>query len=182
MFGVGLNKTGTSTLGVCMERLGYRNMPFSSALLLDWAAGRIDTALAVSDRYDSFQDWPWPLLLDELDARHPGSRFVLTVRAEETDWLDSLVAHAARSRTDRFRRIVYGHPSPVGHEAEHLAFYRAHNERVRAHFRDRPEQLLEVCWERGDGWPELCGFLGIDVPSQPFPHGNRRPVWQRGDR
>ncbi|MFN3218523.1 MAG: sulfotransferase family protein [Acidimicrobiales bacterium] len=179
---MGLHKTGTSTLGVCMERLGYRNVPFSSALLVDWAAGRTETALQVSDRYDSFQDWPWPLLLTELDARHPGSRFVLTVRADEAAWLGSLAAHAERSRTDRFRRIVYGHPSPVGHEDEHLAFYRAHNERVREHFSGRPDQLLEVCWERGDGWSELCAFLGTDVPPEPFPHGNRRPAWQRGER
>ncbi|MYB38989.1 MAG: hypothetical protein F4Y26_16720 [Gammaproteobacteria bacterium] len=33
--------------------------------------------------------------------------------------------------------------------------------------------LLVLDFERGDGWPELCAFLGEPVPDTPFPHVNR---------
>jgi hypothetical protein len=51
-------------------------------------------------------------------------------------------------------------------------FYEAHNAGVRAHFRDRPDDLLELDIAGGEGWTELCGFLGQPVPDRPFPHRN----------
>jgi hypothetical protein len=43
---------------------------------------------------------------------------------------------------------------------------------VTDYFRGRPHDLLVVDWEAGHGWPELCRFLGRDVPDQPFPREN----------
>ena len=30
--------------------------------------------------------------------------------------------------------------------------------------------FIELCWEKGDGWAELCGFLGVEAPDAVFPH------------
>jgi hypothetical protein len=52
----------------------------------------------------------------------------------------------------------------------------AHEQRVRRFFQDKPtDRLLELNIFAGDGWPELCVFLGKDVPSIPFPWENREP-------
>jgi hypothetical protein len=40
------------------------------------------------------------------------------------------------------------------------------------YFRGRPHDLLVIDWEAGHGWPELCRFLGRDVPGEPFPREN----------
>ncbi len=175
VFGIGLNKTGTSTLGDCLISLGYRHTSFSPALLEGWAGGRVDDLFAVADRHDSAEDWPWPLAFRELDGRYPGSRFVLTRRRDAATWLDSLVAHAARHPGNRWRFLAYGVREIRGHEAQLLDRYECHLATVRAHFADRPDDLLEVCWEEGHAWPELCGFLGEPVPDIPFPHANARP-------
>ena len=45
--------------------------------------------------------------------------------------------------------------------------------RLQALFRARPGDLLNVCWETGSGWQELCAFLGKPVPEIPFPHENK---------
>ena len=37
----------------------------------------------------------------------------------------------------------------------------------------RPEDLLIVDWEKGQGWKELCSFLNKSVPNVSFPHDNR---------
>jgi hypothetical protein len=51
----------------------------------------------------------------------------------------------------------------------------AHHERVRAHFADRPDDLLVLDIERDGarGWDLLCPFLGLGAPDQPFPWEGR---------
>jgi len=36
-----------------------------------------------------------------------------------------------------------------------------------------PHRLLVMDVTRGDGWDLLCPFLGLPIPSEPFPHENR---------
>lgn len=174
VFGVGLNKTGTTSLNACGARLGYRCKSCDRGLLRDVRRGDLTRAFAVAERFDLFEDWPWPLIFRELDERFPGSRFILTVRRDARTWLRSLKKHSLGTHPTRHcRKLAYGHHYPFGREREHLDFYERHNDAVRRHFADRPEDLLEVCWERGDGWAELCGFLGHEPPDAPFPHRNR---------
>jgi hypothetical protein len=173
VFGIGLNKTGTTTLAQCLQHFGYRHA--SSNLELTRMVGRheLEPVLRFAEDFDSFEDWPWPLIYRELDARFPGSRFVLTVRRSGDAWLRSLKNHALLTGPTEFRRIAYGHASPEGFEAEHLAVYERHNREVHAYFADRPRDLLEVCWETGSGWQDLADFLGHPAPDLPLPHANR---------
>lgn len=179
VFGIGLNRTGTSSLRQALRRLGYRHTGFSAKLVRAWARGEMEPLHRVADFYESFEDWPWPLVWREMEARHGArARFVLTLRRSPGIWLASLKRHAARTATaGHVRRLVYGHASPEGHEAELLAFYERHEREVRAHFAapERAGRLAVLCWERGDGWAELCGFLGERVPDLPFPHANASP-------
>ncbi|HEX5915058.1 MAG TPA: sulfotransferase, partial [Rubrobacter sp.] len=55
--------------------------------------------------------------------------------------------------------------------------YRRHEERVRAHFADRPGDLLVMNITGGDGWEPLCAFLGHPVPDTAFPHKARHRPW-----
>ena len=70
------------------------------------------------------------------------------------------------------RTWIYGEGSPVGNETAYRARYEQHNEAVEAWFAGR-DDLLVLDLERGDGWQELCAFLGEAVPEAPFPHLNR---------
>lgn len=173
IFGVGLNKTGTTTLGVCLSQLGYRHTTSNLELTRHVARGELEPVFRYAERYDSFEDWPWPLVFRELDARFPGSKFILTTRRDAETWLRSLKNHASLTGPTQFREIAYGHAMPHGHEADHLARYESHNQAVRDHFRGRSGDLLEVCWETGSGWTELGAFLGREVPDAPLPHTNR---------
>ncbi len=132
--------------------------------------------MAVAERYDSFEDWPWPLIYRQLDERFPDARFILTLRKDPETWLRSLLSHARRTGPTQARELVYGYAMPQGHEAAHLAFYNAHNKGVRAYFQGRENKLLEVCWETGSGWEELAAFLQLPVPDRPLPHAN--PRWR----
>lgn len=177
VFGIGLNKTGTTTLGICFEILGFSHLGFRRDLLKAHRRGDLAAVFGAVDRYDTFEDWPYPLMYRELFERYGKSaRFILTTRASPQIWLDSLKAHSLRTNPlSHSDPLVYGYDYPHGYEPEHIAFYEHHNSAVRAFFARRggPDVLLEVCWELGHGWTELCAFLAVPAPALPFPHAYR---------
>ena len=76
----------------------------------------------------------------------------------------------------KYRREIYGYEMPHEHKNKHTQFYENHNKSVKKYFKDRPQDLLEVCWETGDGWRELAEFLNLELPDIPFPHANKSPL------
>lgn len=180
VFGIGLNKTGTTTLNYCLRSLGYRHLTHNAKALTDWTQGRKDDVFALIDQYDSFDDWPYPLMYRELHARYPEAKFILTVRRDAKSWLRSLKKHSLNtSPTRHHRKMAYGFDYPFGHEQHHIDFYHNHNASVKAFFEEKGEQdrLLTLCWENGDGWRELAPFLGVPEPDEAIPRANEaRPI------
>ncbi len=170
VFCIGQTKTGTTTFDHCMRILGYRHLGFREGLT-ERVIGRGDIAEAyrLAGEYESFDDWPWCMLFREMDERYPDAKFVLTLRKDSVTWFESYHAHAKRApKTATWRENARDRSACI-------ARYEKHNCHVRAYFEHRPEKLMEVCWENGDGWKELCEFLGEEIPNQPFPHANKRP-------
>jgi len=185
VFGVGMFKTGTTTLGVALERLGLRAhhwfwpqldglAPYFDLDSAKFAPFEPEIRAKV-ERFDAFADAPWLFLYRELDAWYPGSRFVLTLRRDS----ETLV----RAQLGQWRRLGIleqwleeegYYPPPE----KFLERYERHNENVRAYFRDRPDDILEICWEtERNPWGRLADFLGIrPAPAEPFPHENRAPA------
>lgn len=173
VFGIGLNKTGTSTLGACLTALGYRHQSYSSTALQAFLDGRVADVVAMTAGFDSCEDWPWPLIWRELQAHYgDAARFVLTRRHSAEAWIESLKRHSLNTHPTRaMRPAIYGHYYPHGYELEHIAAYERHNQAVRDFFaREAPHALLEVCWETGGGWQQLCTFLDHPVPNISLPH------------
>jgi hypothetical protein len=140
--------------------------------------GGPEKILKAAERYRSFEDGPWYELYRELDARFPGSKFVLTLRRDS-------VTHAKSSWDHGVRRGRHRGPCTEAYLAKKIRLYEQHTAEVREYFKDRPEDLLVLCWENGDGWERLCPFLGVPVPGVPIPHLNRGrhgeggPAWRR---
>jgi hypothetical protein len=175
IFGIGLNKTGTTTLGLCGKILGYRSTSCDKGLLEDVTLRNDFTRVnATVGQFDLFEDWPWPLIYKELDLKFPGSKFVLTTRKNADVWLDSFKKHAIKTNpSGHCRKLAYGYNYPHRHEQEHLEFYQRHNDSVRTYFSGRDSDFIEICWENGDGFEKLCNFLGRDIPDIPLPHANK---------
>ncbi|MEM6569772.1 MAG: sulfotransferase [Planctomycetota bacterium] len=182
VIGIGLNKTGTKTLGAYLSRWGYRNRSYDSNTTSEspsfdlYTSGRTDALLDEMEGYDSFEDWPWPLLFREIDERYPDALFVLTERPNATVWFRSLCNMAVRlGPMPLFERHVYGSARPQGHRARHVETYEAHAKAVREHFEDRPEKLLCICWDQGEGPEELAEFLGLEGVDLTPVHVNPSP-------
>ncbi|PSQ96749.1 MAG: hypothetical protein BRD55_05595 [Bacteroidetes bacterium SW_9_63_38] len=172
VFGIGLNKTGTTTLARCFRILGFCHTSCDLELTRAYQRGHLRPLFDHAGQFDSFEDWPWPLVYEEMDRRYENTKFILTQRSDAEAWYDSLKRHALRTGPTEYREIVYGHSMPFGKREEHLRMYHRHNEAVQNYFSDRPEDLLVACWEK-DGWEKLCSFLSKDVPTKAFPHANK---------
>lgn len=176
IFGIGLNKTGTSTLGAAGERLGLRAKTWDADLFHETIVeGRRDRLWEVIDAFDLFNDFPYPLLYPEIAERYPDARFVLTRRSTPDAWLASVKAHAMRaSPASRTHRVVYGLQYPHGFEQSFLDYYVCHNAAARQFFAGRREAFLEICWEEERDWSRFAAFVGREPPDGPLPRANAR--------
>jgi hypothetical protein len=179
VFCIGFHKTGTTTLEVALKKLGYRVTGSFGTKDPDIAGKVHEMAFATVGRFDAFEDNPWPILYKELDARFPGSKFILTRRPAEA-WVRSQVKDFATTETP-MRRWIYGEDAgcPEGNEDVYIERYERHNREVLEYFRDRPNDLLVMDIPADAGWEKLCAFLGHDVPEKPFPHANKASLSRR---
>ena len=180
VFGIGLNKTGTSSLKQALTTLGYKHCDIRGQMTHKYFKGQIDEIFETIKNFDSFEDWPWPLMYRRVFEEYGDSaRYILTRRRSAEDWLESLKAHSLLTNPDNNpRKRIFGFDYPHGAEAQYLAFYDRHLIEVRQFFahQNASHLLSEVCWGEGSGWSEICDFLNEPIPALPFPHVNRRVI------
>jgi tetratricopeptide (TPR) repeat protein len=186
IFGIGLSKTGTSTLTAALKILGLRT--------LHWMNPLTGELLSEDDFYlfDAFTDTPVTASMELLYYLFPASKFIYTIRSID-DWERSITDHVRRvfgyadfaeakmatGRRDAFPhglRFSNIHRSLYFNHAGYRDAFLAHDRRVREFFRGKPSnRFLEFNIFAGDQWQELCAFTGHAVPREPFPWANRRP-------
>lgn len=166
VFGIGLSRTGTNSLNIALENLGYKALHYPSP----------HKVMELAGKYDALTDTPVIACMEALDQRYPGAVFVLTTREIES-WLESCRGHwERRIPTDENvwnRRNIYGTA-----EYDEIAFrrvYHEHDQRIRDYFAARPWKLVEMDIIAGDGYEKLCPALGLPVLAEAFPHTSAAP-------
>ncbi len=177
VFGIGFQKTGTTTLGVILERLGYRVASYHQ--FRDMAGRESVTmaeiearALDLAKDYDAAKDTPWPVLYQALDRAFPGSKFIHITRDRDA-WIRSAVRDFGES-PNAIHQAIYGSPCPEGNEAAWLERYDRHNREVVEYFADRPDDLLSIRLEDGVSYDKVCPFLGKPLVERGTPVANTR--------
>jgi len=171
VFCIGFHKTGTTSLAVALRKLGYRVTGPNGTKDPNIEKNVMPMAYDLAEKFDAFQDNPWPIIFKELDKRFPNSKFILTLRNPQS-WIKSQVRHFGRRETP-MRKWIYGVGCPEGNEDIYIKRFEKHNNEVMDYFRDRPQDLLVLDLTKGDGWEKLCNFLETDIPDIPFPHANK---------
>lgn len=174
VIGVGLNKTGTSTLKTCMYQWGFKHISYDLDAFKAYRNKDWKYLWKITDVHDSFENWPWALMYEQMYEWYPDAKFLLTVRKDAETWFKSLSNHGKRmGPLVDYEQYIYGYAIPDDNQAAHLRFYQEHNAAVEAFFTDKPGQLMKLCWENGDGWPQLGRFLNLAPPATEFPHANK---------
>lgn len=171
VFVIGFHKTGTTSMGIALKKLGYRVTGPNGIDDPQIEENVLPMAYNLVENYDAFQDNPWPIIFQKIDEKYPGSKFILTIRNPDL-WIKSAVAHFGQRETP-MRRWIYGKGCPQGNEEIYLKRYTNHNASVLKYFKNRPNDLLVLDLSEDDVWKKLCLFLGHNVPKEAFPHANR---------
>ena len=170
VFVIGLQKTGTTSVQYALSLLGYRVGGTLRPGELTIPEGLLNKVIELSHRYDAAADHPWSLFFRELDAEHPGSRFILTTR-DPDHWYSSVCKHFGDTE-NRMRTWIYGPGAPTENRERYIDRLLRHEREVREYFADRPGDLIEIEVARGHGWAEICPFIGKATPKRPFPRLN----------
>lgn len=175
VLGIGLGRTGTTSLARALQILGYKTKHCPDFHLDD------DGALVVSPEdvtgFEALTDEPTILVFKAVDHDYPGSKFILTTRDIDS-WLTSIEnnGNALREFRQQFPAIpvlfeaLYG--SSTFDRELYAEAHRRHVAAIREYFADRPHDLLLMDISAGDGWAKLCPFLDKPVPDEPFPKRN----------
>jgi hypothetical protein len=191
VIGAGFGRTGTLSLKVALEQLGFGPCmhmipllqdPETSALISKAVEGDVESLDVALDGYRATVDWPMAYFWRDLAERFPAAKVILTVR-DPQKWYDSadktIHAAATAGRDSGFldqdvMRMVDGTvwDGTFGGrfaDREHaIEVFEQHNAQVR---REIPADRLLV-FEVAQGWEPLCSFLGVPVPETPFPRLN----------
>lgn len=185
IFGIGLARTGTTSLTHALRHLGYKAFHYSrNGKVLGWPEF-MDAEAAT--------DTPCSAQFEALYHAFEQSKFIFTVRDIDA-WASSMRDFHGLDRPSDFRslptnekhwesdqnwswynqtRLIQIRESLYAQHDSWEAAYRAHDERVRRFFDDKPDaRFLEMDITDGDGWDVLCPFLGVANPDCPFPHQN----------
>ena len=203
IFGIGLSRTGTSSLNEALKILGYNSIHFPIIMQNSSCKARLKYRLnkwakelsatqplfpdfvkntenelvfqpPISKDFDALTDLSVTRFYPQLDSHFPNSKFILTIRAE-TAWLQSCSRFFVEGNHQFFKWLqvnvdMYG--STVYNETLFREAYQKHLQEVKIYFEKRPSDLLILDITNGDGWEQLCPFLGVDIPAQAFPFKN----------
>ena len=194
--GAGFGRTGTLSLKLALEQLGFGpcyhmveavHHPQHMAPWRAAAAGRPVDWTALFAGYQATVDWPacnyWRQQIDTF----PNAKVILTERNPEL-WHASIMntiypsSERARSKARQEGDELALERSAMIYEViwdgvfagrmddkDHvIRCYLAHNQRVKEAV---PAERLLV-FDSSAGWAPLCGFLGVAQPTQPYPNVN----------
>lgn len=212
VIGVGFLRTGTTSLALALDRLGYgpcynmRVLTTEPERAADWAAamdGRTVDWGKVFAGYGCAVGSPATAFWRDIVDAFPDAKVVLTVR-DPRRWYDSAAQtmSAVLARPPLLVRVLSWRgprrPDPVAQVLDRVQ--RTTWEREiggpfgeRAEMAERFERhVAEVrayvpedrllVFEVKDGWAPLCAFLGRPVPDEPFPRENDAATFKRRQR
>ena len=199
IIGAGFGRTGTKSLKLALEQLGFGPCHHMEEVMTDHAqlphwqaavAGEPVDWDAAFAGYNSAVDWPSAHFWRQLAGHFEGAKLILTLR-DADGWWESFaktIKMALSKPTDEIGDPHFLSINKMAHEmigtqafgstyddrGAAIAAYDKHVEDVKAAF--PAERLLQL--DITDGWQPLCEFLGLPVPDTPFPRANSsREFW-----
>lgn len=190
VIGAGLGRTGTASLKLAFEQLGFgpcyhmgEVLPHVEERVPQWIAAAKGNADwdKIFDGYQSATDYPSCTFWREQVDYYPDAKIVLSVRSAES-WFDSVNTTIMSEDVNAWLRSI-----PPMKEFFELCVWNDFVEHILDrdymvnYFDQRIEQLkAEIPAERllvfnvKEGWEPLCNFFGVDVPDTDFPRVNSR--------
>ena len=192
IIGAGFGRTGTSSLKLALEHLGFgpchhmHEVRDNPELLPPWQALVAGKPLAFEKAFAGYRsqvDWPGARVWREAAVYYPEAKVILTVRDPDA-WFDSVQATIAPFLASRGKN-ENAHANAIaemGHKLIEVGVFddslsdREHAKRVfNAHVAEVkatiPASRL-LTFDVVEGWGPLCDFLECPIPAISFPKLN----------
>ena len=188
VIGAGYPRTGTSSLKLALEQLGFGPCHHMREIIMNppSAAGWVQAAdghpdwEAIFEGFQSCTDAPGCSFWRELADYYPEAKVLLSLR-DPDEWFASTQATVFSEEMlgrqfdspmqDFFRKVVTREFDGRIHDRDFmLAQFERHKQEVIAAI---PAPRLLV-YDVREGWAPLCAWLEVPVPETPFPHTNSR--------
>jgi hypothetical protein len=175
VFVTALPRTGTSSLEYALRNLGYRTVHFPHTLFENIHDDIVNS-------HDAFTDLPIPLIYKQMDALHPGSRFIHATR-DIDGWLESmewLFTHGSKEyHWDRWDGLIEQiHLSFYGTDTFDRdlfrSFYFNYEDDLRLYFSGRSDDFLDLQLNSPDAMEQLSTFLNKPRIKGPLPRRNSK--------
>ncbi|MCZ6855159.1 MAG: sulfotransferase family protein [Gammaproteobacteria bacterium] len=192
VIGAGFGRTGTLSLKVALEKLGFSKCYHMMEVMANdahvdrWrevARGEPVDWEQLFAGYQATVDWPSCNFWEAQLAQFPDAKVLLSERDPER-WYESIMSTiypsslagrksedpTIRDRVEMAFEVIWDvlFDNRMDDKAHVIGVYLAHNERVK---RLVPSDKLLV-FNPSDGWEPLCAFLECSVPEDPFPRVN----------
>jgi len=193
VLGAGFGRTGTHSLKLALEQLGFgpchhmyevRQRPEQVESWLAAARGESLNWGEVFDGFASQVDWPASYFWKDLSAFYPDAKVILTDRDPQS-WYKSI------SRTILPATEIGRHedPDPTNRKASEMIYQIALENIFKGRLGDEDFAISTMLAHRqhvidtipaerllvlntADGWAPLCDFLKVEQPDEPFPRSN----------
>lgn len=173
VFGIGLSRTGTVSLNSALNELGIISKHF---IFYPMSTNIPYIYLALKEAFAA-TDIPISANYKKIDKLYPNSKFILTIREIES-WLTSCKNYFTYEinieKSHKWIKDIHlklYNTLKFDRERFRNGYYK-HLKDVQNYFRNRPEDLLIMDIVGGEGYKELCRFLGLEVLKKQFPHKN----------
>jgi hypothetical protein len=190
VIGAGLGRTGTLSLKLALEHIGFGPCYHMSEMLsrlrshlplwIESAKGHPQWDAIFAD-YQSTTDYPGCMFWRDLVAKYPDAKVILSTRDAER-WFESGAAtvfsdpHRARFESNPmmaefFHLTVFDDlENRLGNREKMVEYFNNWNQAV---IDEVPADKLLV-HRSADGWGPRCEFLGVPVPPEHYPRVNSR--------
>lgn len=204
VIGLGMGRTGTSSLKLALQKLGYGACYHMKDLINNPADVRYWKEIdrygetnwqSLFGNYQSAVDFPTIGYYKDILRAYPDAKVILTVRDDES-WYKSAIQTILNAEPGFLDKIKMSFRLPFSSRLRSLMQvfklskkfwlknigndYKDKEKAIRF-FRQWNEQIKQEIGEENllvynvaEGWLPLCKFLGTPVPAEPFPKTNSR--------
>jgi hypothetical protein len=179
IFGIGVARTGTTTLAKALEILGYKSVHVECNVMEvsnDDGHDTFSINKEVIENNEAIVGTPLSPCYEMLANQYPDSLFIITIRESE-GWLKSCsLSFTEQLPMDDNHHALHRwlYDSILFDKEKFLKGYMNYVNKVLTFFdrNNRKLFLYNIC--SGNRWLPLCEFVGKDVPECPFPHESKR--------
>ncbi len=199
IIGAGFGRTGTNSLKVALEILGYApcyhmyevtENPDHVDFWTHAATGHSVDYRLFFTAYKAAVDWPTSAFVEQIHSTFKSAKVILTTRDPE-QWYESakntifmgmanwnkIENPETRARMKMANQIIIEGIFSGNYENKShcIDVYNNHIDKIKTIIPKK--DLLE--FNVADGWKPLCTFLEKEVPEKPFPHTNTRASFHK---